>query len=113
MAIKKTAANSKKTATGRPFCAGKSGNPSGRPKKTAEQITLEALCKAKTPDALDTIVEIMQRGENERNRLAAAQYIIDRAHGKAPQALELSGRDGGTIDQTITFVRRIIDPTVG
>ena len=113
MAIKKTAGNSKKTATGRPFSAGKSGKPSGRPKKTAEQITLEALCKAKTPDALDTIVEIMQRGENERNRLAAAQYIIDRAHGKAPQALELSGRDGGTIDQTITFVRRIIDPTVG
>lgn len=92
------------------FKPGKSGNPSGRAKKTAEQITLETMCKAKTPDALDTIVEIMQRGENERNRLAAAQYIIDRAHGKAPQALELSGRDGGAIDHTITFVRRIIDP---
>ncbi len=92
------------------FKPGKSGNPSGRAKKTAEQITLEAMCKTKTPDALDTIIEIMRSGENERNRLAAAQYIIDRAYGKAPQALELSGRDGGTIDHTITFVRRIIDP---
>lgn len=67
------------------FKAGQSGNPNGRPKKTAEQIELEAMCRAKTPEALETIMTIMQTGENERNRLSAAEYIIDRGWGKATQ----------------------------
>lgn len=85
------AENSKLMPRGKPFQPGKTGNPGGRPKKTEEERTLEALCKEKTPQALDTILYIMGQGEQERARLAAAQYIIDRGWGKAKESVELSG----------------------
>ena len=87
------AANSKKTATPASFKAGQSGNPSGRPKKTAEELDLIAACKAKTPDALDVMVKMMTDGEQEKNRLTAAMAIIERAYGKPVQPTDthLSG----------------------
>jgi hypothetical protein len=92
-----------------PFVKGKSGNPGGRKKITQESLDLEASCKKLTPQALDTIVAIMQGGDNERNRLTAAQYIVDRGYGKPIQAV--SGKDGEAIqhDMTVTFIRKIID----
>ena len=85
------AENSKLAPRGKPFQPGKTGNPGGRPKKTEEERTLEAMCKAKTPEALATILEIMEKGDNERARLSAAQYIVDRGWGKAKESVELSG----------------------
>jgi hypothetical protein len=76
------------------FAKGQSGNPGGRAKRTVEEIDLIAACKAKTPAALDTVESIMINGESEKNRLSAAQYIIDRAYGKAIQQTELTGKDG-------------------
>lgn len=73
------------------FKKGVSGNPSGRPAKTEEERTLEAMCKAKTPEALATILAIMEHGQQERAQLAAAQYVIDRGWGKAKESMELSG----------------------
>ncbi|MBK7352165.1 MAG: hypothetical protein IPI92_20110 [Gemmatimonadetes bacterium] len=87
------------------FKKGASGNPGGRPKKTPEQITLEEKCKEMTPEALATITQIMTDGENERNRLAAAQYVIDRGWGKARQEVV------GTMDHNLAvtmITRRII-----
>lgn len=87
------AANSIKTGRGgkgKPFAAGQSGNPSGRPKKTEEQITLENMCKARTPEALATILSIMDGGENERNRLSAAEFVIERGWGKATQPMDIN-----------------------
>lgn len=69
------------------FCKGQTGNPSGRPKRTPEELDLVAACKAKTPDALIVIENIMKHGENERNKLAAATAIIDRAYGKPTQPI--------------------------
>jgi hypothetical protein len=76
-------ANRQKTGTS--FKAGQSGNPSGRPKKTAEELDLIAACKAKTPDALNVMVKMMTEGEQEKNRLTAAMAIIERAYGKPVQ----------------------------
>jgi hypothetical protein len=73
------------------FVKGRSGNPGGRPAKTEEERTLEAMCKDKTPEALETILHLMANGQQERARLAAAQYIIDRGWGKAKESVELSG----------------------
>lgn len=93
---------------GKPFAKGASGNPGGRAKRTPEELDLIALCKDKTPLALDTIVKIMEKGEVEKNRLAAAQYVIDRAYGKAMQAVEMSGKDGGALTvQIIRFDERV------
>jgi hypothetical protein len=83
---------------GKRFEPGKSGNPGGRPKKTAEEIDLIEACKAKVPEALEVIASIMVKGSNERNRLAAAQAIIERAHGKPVQPVESSGPAGGPIE---------------
>lgn len=85
------AENSKLAPRGKPFQPGKTGNPGGRPKKTEEERTLEAMCKEKTPEALATILTIMTGGTNERAQLSAAQYVIDRGWGKAKESIELSG----------------------
>ncbi len=85
------------------FQKGKSGNPGGRQKKTPEQIALEAQCKVLTPDALTTITQIMRDGENERNRLAAAQYVLDRGWGKARQEVDAK------IDASFTVVLSALD----
>lgn len=86
-----------------PFEKGKSGNPGGRVKRTQEELDLIDACKKRTPDALNVIGSIMEHGENERNRLLAAQYIIDRAYGKAVQQTELTGKGGEPF--TIQIVR--------
>lgn len=74
------------------FKPGQSGNPGGRPKKTEEQRTLEEMCRQRTPEALATVLGIMDKGENERNRLAAAQFVIERGWGKAAQTIDLTAR---------------------
>lgn len=90
------------------FKPGTSPNPGGRPKRTPEELDLIAACKAKTPDALDVILDIMQNGEKEQTRLAAAQSVIERAYGKPtqPQDVNLSG---SMLFQAIE--RRIVKPT--
>lgn len=96
-ATKKIAQNSKRSATPASFKSGQSGNPGGRPKKTPEEFELIAACKAKTPAALAVMESIMNSGENERNRLAAATAIIDRAYGKPTQAIDQDIKVGGTL----------------
>lgn len=98
-------ASSSKTDKPHLFKPGQSGNPSGRAKKTPEQIELEAQCRALTPDALDVITKIMRDGDMEKNRLVAAQYILDRGWGKAAQEIK------GTLDHSMAvtmITRRII-----
>ena len=70
---------------GKPFAKGLSGNPGGRPKRTEAELDLIAACKAKTPDALATLVRIMETGEKERDQLTAAMTIIESAWGKPVQ----------------------------
>lgn len=74
---------------GRPFVKGAKPGP-GRPKKTEQELDLIAACKAKTPDALAVIVEIMSNGEKEATRLQAAQSIIERGYGKPVQPQEVA-----------------------
>lgn len=80
------------------FQKGKSGNPGGRAKKTEEERTLEAMCREKTPQAFNTIFDIMVNGESDKTRLSAAQYLLDRGHGKPVSVTEISGRDGKPIE---------------
>lgn len=77
---------------GKPIAKGQILNPGGRPRITPEELDLVAACKAKTPDALNVILGIMNHGA-EKNSLAASQYVIERAYGKPvqPQDVNLSG----------------------
>lgn len=92
----------KPRGAGKPFQKGQSGNPGGRKKKTQEDLDLEAACRKLTPRALDVVVDVMQNGENERNRLAAAQIIIERAYGKAVQPTKISGDAENPLKTCIT-----------
>jgi hypothetical protein len=69
-----------------------SGNPSGRPTLTAEELKLATACRENGRDALGTIVNLMKTAEKESVRLAAAQYILNRGWGKAVQAMEVTGK---------------------
>lgn len=82
------------------FKKGQSGNPGGRPAKTEEERTLEAMCRARSLDALDVLLRIMEHGENERNQITAALAIIERGHGKALQPTTISGPNGGPVEVT-------------
>jgi hypothetical protein len=83
------AAISKKLPRGKPFTKGKSGNPSGRPKRTEDEINLIEACKQKTPEALAVIENLMHESANDRVRLAAAAFIVERAWGKATNRVEV------------------------
>jgi hypothetical protein len=80
---------SKNLPRGRPFAKSRSGNPGGRPKRTPEEAQLIEACREKTPDALAVIQELMESSSNDRVRLAAAQFIIERGYGKAPERIAL------------------------
>ena len=82
---------------GQPFEKGKSGNPGGRPKRTPEEVDLIEACRTKTPEALNTILELMEGSDNDRVKLAAAQYVLERGWGKAPERIELLA---ATVDLT-------------
>lgn len=69
------------------FQKGQSGNPAGRPKKTQEEYAQEAACREKAPEALNVLLAIMEGSDNERNKLQAAQAILDRGYGKPRQAI--------------------------
>lgn len=59
--------------------------------------------------ALRVLVEIATNGQSEAARVSAANAILDRAHGKPTQALQVGGTDGSEL--AITRIERvIIDP---
>jgi hypothetical protein len=88
----------KPRGTGKRFAKGQTGNPGGRPARTPQELDLIAACKDKTQAALDVLTKIMEEGENERNRFAAAMAIIERGHGKAVQPTTLGNPDGSKMD---------------
>ena len=61
--------------TGR-FIKGYSGNPGGRPK---DEHNVIELARSYTTEALETLVELMRDGKDERVRGTAAQALLDRS----------------------------------
>lgn len=82
-----------------PWQAGQTGNPRGRPKKSRE---IQELAREDTLEAYNTIKKIMRRSD-QKLALQAAQWIVERAWGKVKTAIEMTGKDGGPIEQvTVT-----------
>jgi hypothetical protein len=70
---------------------GMSANPGGRPR---ELKLYRDACKAHTMEALEYMVNVMRDGDQDtRNRLWAAEMIINRAYGKASSEREVEAMD--------------------
>jgi hypothetical protein len=81
------------------FEKGKSGNPGGRPKA---EIAVRDLARQHTVAAIRALVEALD-ATTESVRVSAAQALLDRGWGKAPQTL--SGEDGeGTPELVIRWL---------
>ena len=76
------------------FLKGQSGNPGGRPRD--EQKVAE-LARSYTREAIETLVELMRSGNDERVRGTAAQALLDRGWGK-PQVEVVTDGTGSYIE---------------
>lgn len=81
----------------------------GRPKGARNKITapIKEAAQRFTDDALGVLVEIMKTGESEAARVAAANAVLDRGHGKPKQAIDV---DANVSAKVTSIVRRIVDP---
>ena len=73
---------------GRPFRPGQSGNPGGRPKVIGH---VRDLARAHTELAITKLAAIVMRCRDPRAQVAAAKELLDRAWGKAPADVHVSG----------------------
>jgi hypothetical protein len=116
---------------GKPFRKGASPNPGGKPKGgvsrgevSRRKIEKDArlLAREHGVEAVEKLITMM-RGVitvevNEKQvevvvppmaQLTAASAILDRGYGRPPQALELMGNDGGTIQTEESDALEIIE----
>lgn len=71
---------------------GSPGRPKGVPNKATAEI--KALAQEHTREAISALVTIMRESQYPQARVAAIRELLDRGHGKAPQAVTGDGGDG-------------------
>jgi hypothetical protein len=64
-----------------------------------EPPDVRVLAQRHTRAALRTLAEIMQRGASEQARIAAADKLLDRAHGRVRTESDAAG--GKTLEQLL------------
>lgn len=69
--------------------AGK-GRRAGVPNKATAEI--KALAQVYTAEALETLAQIMRKGQQEAARVAAANSLLDRGYGKPAQTIDATHR---------------------
>ncbi len=84
---------------------GTSGNPGGRPKT---RVDLQALCRARTPEAVATLIRMMRQKTNPAAAARAAEILLDRGWGRAESSGSLTfrvpGEDGAVQNILVSFV---------
>lgn len=88
------AANSTKTARGRPFKPGQSGNPSGRPKMPED---MRQMLRDAGPELVRKLLEYTEHS-NPKIAMWAITEALDRGYGKATQMQDISVDMAGSLD---------------
>jgi hypothetical protein len=78
------------------FKKGHKANPSGRPKAI---VSLVALARTHTEDAIATLADIMNNSTRDPARTAAASHILDRGCGRPAQ----------TVNANVTHKHSLLD----
>ena len=74
-----------------PFQKGQSGNPRGRRSAPVDK-TIMGMAKAHTDKALRALLDVLEsRSASHQAKVAAANSILDRGWGKAPQDVRVKG----------------------
>jgi hypothetical protein len=85
VAANKTAGNSKKTAPGRPFKPGQSGNPSGRPKGSSEfRKVVEAYLESKLDPKTTRLQDCLERLRHDK-----PEVLLHYAYGKPVELVDV------------------------
>jgi hypothetical protein len=84
------ALNLRVAVNGHGWQPGQSGNPKGGPKRYNGE-TLADLCKARTVEAVNTLIVMMKH--KGPNQLPATLAILDRGWGRPSQRIEAEGMD--------------------
>ena len=84
MAANSDATAKRRRGKGKPFEKGKSGNPSGRPKKPPELREL-------ADKSLAEIQKIVETTENEKIKADLCKWLYEMQYGKATQRQEVDG----------------------
>jgi hypothetical protein len=83
----------------KPWRPGVSGNPAGRAKLPAE---IREAALAHTPRAIEVLAEVMNDTKTPpATRVMAADKIMDRALGKAPQQVDVKGEKRDLLEYSI------------
>ena len=88
-----------------PFQKGQSGNPSGRPKVV---ITIRDLARKHGKTAINTLVAICKdEKQSPAARVAAANSLLDRGYGRAPQHIDDDHQDKSAVSDP--FAHEILE----
>jgi len=84
---------------GHEFKKGQSGNPKGRPPKLPhlDKLLDDVLGEEKDGITAAQAILMSLRKEAAKGNVRAAEILLDRAYGKAKQAIEHSGKDGSDL----------------
>ena len=78
------------------------GRKVGTPNKSTADI--KAIAGKHGPEAIAEAVRIMKESESDQARMAAIKEILDRAYGKAPQAIIGGGEDDAPVKTIMEIV---------
>ena len=77
------------------------GRKKGTPNKATADI--KALAQSYTDEAVMALAGIMRSSDSDAARVAAVKELLDRGHGKVPQAV--TGEGGGPIAMAISWLQ--------
>ncbi len=103
------AQNSERSARGRPFRPGESGNPGGRPK--ADPATKEILLEGGQSAARFMVALVQDKSARNGERLRAAEYVLDRLLGKSVQPILTEARrdeESMTLGEMMAALRELL-----